>query len=100
MIPSAFVSSATVLRHMVNAALSGELAGVEYDCDPVFRVAVPRSCPGVDDPRILKPVNTWSDPRAYEERARKLASEFAASYKKAYGDKGIAPAVAAECPGV
>jgi len=84
---------------MVNAALSGELDDVEYVTDPVFKVAVPKSCPGVDDQSILNPVNTWDDKHAFAERARKLAADFAAHYDKAYGDKGIDPAVAAECPG-
>ena len=86
-------------RRMVNAALSGDLDGAEYDRDPIFKVAVPKTCPGIDDVSILHPVNTWQDPAAYEERARKLAHDFAESYEKSYGDKGIDPAVAAECPG-
>jgi phosphoenolpyruvate carboxykinase (ATP) len=89
----------TLTRRIVSAALSGDLANVQYACDPIFKVAVPTSCPGVPDASILRPVNTWADPKAYEERARKLAAEFTSSYKKAYGDKGIDPAVAAECPG-
>jgi len=86
-------------RRMVSAALSGDLAAVPCECDPFFKVAVPTACPGIEDPSVLRPANTWSDPKAYEERARKLAGEFAASYRKAYGDKGIDAAVAAECPG-
>jgi len=86
-------------RGMVNAALAGELDGVEFDADPIFKVLVPRSCPGVADPAILHPVNTWKDKAAFTARAQKLASEFAIQFDKAYGDKGIAPAVAAACPG-
>jgi phosphoenolpyruvate carboxykinase (ATP) len=85
-------------RRIVNAALEGELENVEYDRDPIFKVAVPTTCPGVDDTSILKPVNTWDDPAAYEERARKLAADFAEHYEKAYGGQGIDPAIAAECP--
>jgi len=85
-------------RAMVNAALEGELDGVEYEEDPIFKVMVPKTCPGVDDPSILRPVNTWDDPKAYEERAKKLACDFVASYEKNYADKGIDPAVAAQCP--
>ena len=59
-------------------------------------MSVPTSCPGIDDPSILKPANTWDDPSAYEERAKKLARDFAESYEKAYGDKGIDAAVAAD----
>ena len=85
-------------RKMVNAALEGQLKDVEYDRDPIFKVMVPRTCPGIDDPSILHPVNTWEDKQAFEERAKKLASDFMEHYEKAYGDKGIDPAVAAECP--
>ena len=85
-------------RAMVNAALEGKLEDVEYERDPIFKVAVPKTCPGVEDTSVLRPVNTWDDKAAYEERARKLARDFAESYEKAYGDKGIDAAVAAECP--
>ena len=91
--------SLPLTRTMLNAALEGKLDDVEYECDPIFKVAVPKTCPGIDDPSILKPANTWDDPAAYDERASKLAADFAESYEKAYGDKGIDAAVAAECPG-
>jgi len=88
----------TLTRAMVRAALGGALRDVEYDEDPVFRVAVPRTC--LDVPaEILSPRNTWADGTAYDARAKKLAGEFAAHFAKAYGDKGIDPAVAAQCPG-
>ncbi|MFH1501880.1 MAG: phosphoenolpyruvate carboxykinase (ATP) [Candidatus Eisenbacteria bacterium] len=90
--------SLPLTRRIVNAALEGELEDVEYERDPLFRVSVPTSCPGVDDASILKPANAWSDTSAYEQRARRLAAEFAAHYEKAYGGQGIDPAVAAECP--
>jgi phosphoenolpyruvate carboxykinase (ATP) len=89
----------TLTKEMVHAALSGELKDAECDLDPVFRVMVPRACPGVPDPSILTPKNTWRDKAAYDARARKLAAEFAAHFDKAYGDKGIDPGVAAQCPG-
>jgi len=86
-------------RAMVHAALSGELEGVEYDENANFHVLVPRSCPGIPSCEILNPRNTWEDKDAYDERAKKLAAEFAAHFDKAYGNKGIDPAVAAQCPG-
>jgi phosphoenolpyruvate carboxykinase (ATP) len=42
---------------------------------------------------------SWKDPIAYDARAAKLASEFAVHFDKAYGNKGIAPEVVAQCPG-
>ena len=85
-------------RAMVDAALTGKLAEVEYEEDRRFHVLVPKSCPGVPA-EILDPKRTWEDKEAYEERADRLAAEFAAHFEKAYGNKGIDPAVAAECPG-
>jgi phosphoenolpyruvate carboxykinase (ATP) len=85
-------------RAMVHAALSGGLADVGYDDDPLFHVSIPRSCPGVPS-GILQPEQAWGDTAAYRERAKRLAGEFAAYFETAYGDKGIDPAVARECPG-
>jgi phosphoenolpyruvate carboxykinase (ATP) len=88
-----------VTRAIVRAALSGHLKDVEYDENETFHVRVPRVCPGVSS-EILDPRNTWSDGDAYDARAERLAAEFAAHFAKAYGDKGIEPAVAAVCPGL
>jgi phosphoenolpyruvate carboxykinase (ATP) len=88
-----------VTRAIVHAALSGQLDEVEYDEDPLFHVLVPRTCPDVHC-EILNPRNTWADKEAFDRRASKLAQEFKAHFAKAYGDKGIDPAVARECPGM
>ncbi len=88
----------TLTRGMVHAALSGELRGVEYEEDELFHVSIPRSCPGVPS-EILRPENTWVSKSEYRARALKLAGEFAAHFDTAYGDKGIDPSVAAQCPG-
>jgi len=85
-------------RAMVDAALTGRLADAPDGGDRRFHLLVPQSCPGVPS-EILDPKNTWSDKEAYEERADRLAAEFAAHFEKAYGDKGIDPEVASECPG-
>ncbi len=85
-------------RAMVRAALSGELANVETVNDPLFHVGVPKSCPGVPA-EVLVPRNTWKDKSAYDARAKKLAAEFAATFDKNYGGKGISQAVASQCPG-
>jgi phosphoenolpyruvate carboxykinase (ATP) len=85
-------------RAMVHAALSGELRTVDYDMDTMFHVSIPRTCPGVPT-ELLDPRKSWSDPVAYDARAKKLASEFAAHFDKAYGNKGIDAAVVDQCPG-
>ena len=85
-------------RAMVHAALSGELSSVEYDNNELFHVSIPRTCPGVPT-ELLDPRKSWNDPAAYDARAAKLATEFASHFDKAYGNKGIAPEVAAQCPG-
>jgi phosphoenolpyruvate carboxykinase (ATP) len=88
----------TVTRRMVQAALEGELERASSREDPFFRVLVPERVEGVPA-EILSPKETWTDKKAYDERARKLACEFGAHFEKAYGKKGIAAAVAAQCPG-
>ena len=85
-------------REIVDAALSGKLADVEYVEDPVFHIGIPKHCPGVPD-EVLSPRNTWPDPAAYDVRAQKLAGDFSAHFDKAYGNKGIDAAIVAQCPG-
>jgi len=87
----------TLTRAMVNAVLTGQLKDVEYEQDPIFKAWIPKSCPDVPT-EILNPKNSWKDKNAYEERAKKLAADFANYFQKAYGNKNIDPAVAAECP--
>jgi phosphoenolpyruvate carboxykinase (ATP) len=77
-------------RAMVRAALNGALDDVEMVEDPIFRVAVPVSCPDVPA-SFLQPRNTWQDPAAYDVAARKLATMFAENFAK-YAD-GVAAAV-------
>ncbi len=86
-------------RAMVAAAINGNLAKVKFKKDPIFKVMVPTSCPGVKDSKVLWPKNTWKNKKAYDERAKKLAGDFAAQWDKAYADKNIDAAIAAECPG-
>jgi phosphoenolpyruvate carboxykinase (ATP) len=87
-------------RKLVDAAISGALRDVEYEEDSLFHLHVPRSCPGVPDPRLLNACASWADPTAYEARARMLAGEFADHFRKTFGNKGIDPVVAAQCPGL
>jgi len=85
-------------RAIVNAALSGDLDDAEYVEDSTFHVMVPKAVPGVPS-EVLFARNTWADKSAYDKRARRLAQDFSDHFDKAYGNKGIDPAVAAQCPG-
>jgi len=84
-------------RAMVHAAISGALENVEYDQDPIFRVWIPRTCPGVPS-NILTPKNQWAHSDSYDERAKRLAHDFLLHFHKAYGGKDLDPKMASECP--
>ena len=68
-------------RAMITAALTGELTNVEFVNHEVFGLAMPVSCPGVED-AILSPKNTWADKEAYDKKANELASSFVNNFKK------------------
>jgi phosphoenolpyruvate carboxykinase (ATP) len=87
-----------VTRALVHAALDGRLQGIQYQENPLLHIWVPQSCPGVDA-GMLNPRNTWQDERAFDARACRLAQDFARHFDSAYGNKGIDPSVAAQCPG-
>jgi phosphoenolpyruvate carboxykinase (ATP) len=71
-------------RAMVRAALSGALEAVPYWEEPRFRLRVPEAVPGVPS-QVLSPRDTWPDPQAYEEQARKLARMFAQNFQRFAG---------------
>ena len=81
-------------RALLDAALSGDLAGVEFRTDPVFGFEVPVAVPGVKV-GLLNPRLTWSDPAAYDARANELARMFRENFAK-FGD--VSPDVAAAGP--
>ena len=68
-------------RAMVNAAIAGALDDAEFVPDPIFKVAVPKSVPGVPA-EVLDPRNTWADKAAYEAKARELAAKFRDNFEK------------------
>jgi phosphoenolpyruvate carboxykinase (ATP) len=71
-------------RAMLNAALSGELEGVPTEQHPVFRVAVPKSCPGVP-PQFLDTRGMWADKQAYDRAAHDLSARFNKNFEKFTG---------------
>jgi phosphoenolpyruvate carboxykinase (ATP) len=64
---------------MVAAALSGGLASVRFERDPIFNVEVPTSCPGVA-PEVLQPRGTWPNQADYDAQAAKLARMFVENF--------------------
>jgi phosphoenolpyruvate carboxykinase (ATP) len=76
-----------VTRTLLRAALSGELAKVDYIKDPSFGLMVPKSVPGVED-AILHPRDKWQDKQAYDVTATKLIGLFTENFKKFSGKVG------------
>jgi phosphoenolpyruvate carboxykinase (ATP) len=77
-------------RAMVNAAIEGALAGVEFEPEPFFGLAIPRAVPGVPS-EVLNPRNVWLDGAAYDAQAKKLATLFAKNFEKfeAHAAEGV-----------
>ena len=67
-------------RALLNAALSGKLAKVEYKKDPVFGFDVPTSCEGVPSD-ILDPAGTWPSREEYFKKYDALAARFIENFK-------------------
>jgi phosphoenolpyruvate carboxykinase (ATP) len=82
-------------RAMITAALSGALDDANYETDPLFNLSVPTACPGVPS-EVFKPRQTWKDPLAYDEQARRLARMFAENFRTFEAD--AAPDVRAAGP--
>lgn len=71
-------------RSMLNAALSGYLRDIPMTPDPVFKVQVPHSCPGVPA-SFLDARGMWADKAAYDKAARDLAARFNRNFEKFSG---------------
>jgi phosphoenolpyruvate carboxykinase (ATP) len=67
-------------RALLDAALTGKLAGVRFRTDPVFGFEVPEECDGVPS-QILDPAATWPNREAYHAQYRTLASRFIENFK-------------------
>lgn len=77
--------SLKVTRALLNAALNGELDGVETEIQEQLGLRIPVEVAGVDS-KILNPRNTWDDPEVYDEAAAKLKGLF----QQTFEDKGFA----------
>ena len=70
-----------VTRALLDAALDGRLSDVATDVDPYFGFCVPTEASGVPA-EILNPRNTWADPNAYDQQAKKLAGMFQKNFEQ------------------
>ena len=82
-------------RALLNAALDGDLANVEYRKDPNFGFDVPVSVPALEaagiDQSILDPRTTWADGAQYDATAQKLVKLFVDNFEPfaAHVDQGV-----------
>ncbi len=72
--------SLKVTHALINGALSGSLANVEFEKHPVFGVMMPKNIEGVPND-VLNPRNTWTDKTAYDASAIKLAEAFKKNFQ-------------------
>jgi phosphoenolpyruvate carboxykinase (ATP) len=68
-------------RAMVRAAVDGHLKDAEYETEPVFGLAIPKSVPDVPS-ELLNPRNLWPDKAGYDKQAADLAARFVENFKK------------------
>lgn len=68
-------------RAMLNAAIAGELNHVAMVTHPVFKVAVPTSCPGVPA-EFLDARGMWAGKAAYDKAALDLSGRFNKNFEK------------------
>ncbi len=84
-------------RAILAAIHENKLTDAPTQREPFFGLEMVTSCPGVPD-EILVPRNTWNDPAAYDEAAKKLAGLFHENFKS-YAD-GVSKEVLAAGPAV
>ena len=73
-------------RGIIDAILNGDILGAETKIIPYFNLEVPTALNGVDS-GILDPRDTYSDPSAWEEKAKDLAGRFVKNFVKYEGNE-------------
>ena len=84
-------------RKMIDAIHSGKLATAATTVDPVFGIQIVTACDGVPSD-VLTPRQTWSDKKAFDATAKKLANLFRENFRKYEADSS--PEVRAAGPNV
>eukprot|EP00197_Chlamydomonas_leiostraca_P009659 CAMPEP_0202865056 /NCGR_PEP_ID=MMETSP1391-20130828/5165_1 /ASSEMBLY_ACC=CAM_ASM_000867 /TAXON_ID=1034604 /ORGANISM="Chlamydomonas leiostraca, Strain SAG 11-49" /LENGTH=556 /DNA_ID=CAMNT_0049544849 /DNA_START=78 /DNA_END=1748 /DNA_ORIENTATION=+ len=82
-------------RAIVDAIHSGDLAQAETSQTTIFKLAVPRACPGVPS-EVLFPESSWKDRGLFYEKLQHLARLFMSNFSTFLdGDKYVGPDMAA-----
>jgi phosphoenolpyruvate carboxykinase (ATP) len=68
-------------RALLNAALDGKLAKVNFVKDAVFGFEIPCECEGVPS-EILQPANIWPNKDEYYKKYQELAAAFVKNFEK------------------
>ena len=68
-------------RAIVTAILTGKLANIPTQHEPVFDLEIPKECPGVSA-KLLDPRGCWSDGAAYDKKANELKNLFDSNFKQ------------------
>jgi len=74
-------------RALINAALDGSLAKVEYQTEKFFGLSIPKEVPGIPSD-VLDPRRAWPDAAAYDVAAAKLAGMFEKNFTQFLGHVG------------
>jgi phosphoenolpyruvate carboxykinase (ATP) len=84
-------------RAMITAVLEGQLENATFEKDKVFGFEIPTVCPNVPA-SILNPKNTWTDKKAYDDKAVFLAKQFIKNFEQ-YAE-GVSPEILDAAPRV
>jgi phosphoenolpyruvate carboxykinase (ATP) len=68
-------------RAILTAIHSGQLSDAKTIADPIFQTQTVVECPGVPA-EMLDPRSSWTDGKAYDQMAQKLAGLFVENFKK------------------
>ncbi len=67
-------------RNMLNAALEGKLADVEYRTDKLFGFSIPLNCPDVPDD-VFTPESAWGNKDEYWKKYDALVARYMENFK-------------------